>query len=517
MSVSGENYDIIIIGSGLGGLTSGALLSKAGKRVLIVERHDRVGGYAQSFSRRGFLFDSSVHFTGGCHPNESDRYGAILKTLELVNVQDRCEFLRLDPFVRLTAPGFTVDAPISNEAFIKTLSAVSPSDAPRIRKFTEIVHEVNNELRQMPSQPTFLDLVTMPFRFRGVWKYRSSTLQQMLDRFFVDDRIKAAFGSFCLCYAMPPSRLSFLQWTQLYVSMISEDASYCRGSFQELANALSDALEAFGGTILKKTEVQKIEVAGKCVSGVTVSDGEFIRAPIVISNADMELTYRKLMPSAFRTHRFVRRISTMIPTMSSFAVYIGTDLPIGTLPVSHLNLILDTLSVDDAIAASDSGIPRHLFISIPSLHDSSLAPADRHVVVLLTFLPYKQRFTETEKEEFAETLIKKAGTCLPDLNRHMLVREVATPRTFERYTLNQKGSIIGWEPSLNQVGPLRPPLRSPVVKGLYHVGHWTRPGGGVYGTMMSGRQVSQIILGHKLQADMVKALRDIGKKPVHDK
>jgi len=106
-----DRYDAIVIGSGLGGLTTAGLLARAGKSVLIVERHDRPGGYAHAFRRRGYRFDSAVHLVSGCEPVPFEGGGVLHDLLSELGVRDRCDFARVDPCYRVEWPGLTLDAP----------------------------------------------------------------------------------------------------------------------------------------------------------------------------------------------------------------------------------------------------------------------------------------------------------------------------------------------------------------------------------------------------------------------
>ena len=90
----------------------------------------------------------------------------------------------------------------------------------------------------------------------------------------------------------------------------------------------------------------------------------------------------------------------------------------------------------------------------------------------------------------------RAEARFPGLGEHTLMMEGATPRTMERYTLNLTGAIYGWEVSPQQVGRNRLGHKTP-IEGLYLSGHWTQPGGGIYGVVVSGIQTAQIILGYK--------------------
>ena len=101
-----DAYDAIVVGSGIGGLTTAALLARAGRSVLVVERHDRVGGYAHSFRRGRYLFDSAVHLVGGCEPVDFEGGGLIHSLLTTLGVRDRCDFARIDPCYAAVVPRF---------------------------------------------------------------------------------------------------------------------------------------------------------------------------------------------------------------------------------------------------------------------------------------------------------------------------------------------------------------------------------------------------------------------------
>src|SRR5262245_14079697 len=99
-----DRYDAIVVGSGLGGLTSAALLARAGLGVLVVERHDRVGGYGHAFRRGRYLFDSAVHAVGGCEPTPYEGGGLVHRLLSALGLSDRLAFRRIDPFYEAVYP-----------------------------------------------------------------------------------------------------------------------------------------------------------------------------------------------------------------------------------------------------------------------------------------------------------------------------------------------------------------------------------------------------------------------------
>src|SRR5258705_3983667 len=147
-----DRYDAIVVGSGLGGLTSAALLARAGRSVLIVERHDRPGGYAHAFRRRGYRFDSAVHLVSGCEPVPFEGGGVLHDLLSSLGVRDRCDFARVDPCYRVEWPGLSLDAPCDLDRFADAHGQRFPNEAKGIRGFLEDCLTIRGEASRAEEQ-----------------------------------------------------------------------------------------------------------------------------------------------------------------------------------------------------------------------------------------------------------------------------------------------------------------------------------------------------------------------------
>lgn len=501
-----EAYDVIVIGSGMGGLTAAALLSKAGKRVLVIERHDRPGGYAHAFKRGKYVLDAAVHLIGGCERTESEAGGLIDRLLRLLGVRDRCNFLRVTPFYTAIFPGFRLDAPLGTEEYIRTHLQHFPGEEKGFRQLIQLCAQLNREVRQFPKELSFLDVIRMAKRFPLLLKFHKATLAQVMEQHLRSPQLKAAFTSLWPYLGLPPSKLSFLYWSVMLMSYIEEGAFYCQGSFQNLVTAFVEALAKNDGELLLKSRVRKVLVNKRRLIGVVLENGQRISAPVVISNADATETFEELVGLSYLPGRFVKNLGRMKPSFSAFVIYLATSLDLQKLGATHETFLYRSWNHDETYRNILEGRPAGVVVTVPTLIDPSLAPPGEHVVTTTTLIPYAIGASWRQKKaRYAELLLNEIEAVFPSLRDHITFAEGASPRTMERYTLNLTGAIYGWEVSPEQVGRKRLQQQTP-IEGLYLAGHWTQPGGGIYGVIVSGLQAAQIVLGLPTMRDFLRTL-----------
>ncbi|TMA36189.1 MAG: NAD(P)/FAD-dependent oxidoreductase [Deltaproteobacteria bacterium] len=468
-----DRYDAIVVGSGLGGLTCAALLARAGRRVLIVERHDRPGGYAHAFRRRGYRFDSAVHLVSGCEPVPFEGGGVLHDLLSELGVRERCDFVRVDPCYRVEWPGMTLDAPCELERFAEAHAERFPREAKGIRGFLEDCLTIRGEASRAEEQGA--GPLRRPERFPLLLRYRRATLAQVLGARVEDPAARAALAALWPYLGLPPSRVSFLYFATMLTSYVADGAYYCRGSFQAFADALVAAAVGSGGELLLRAPVRRILVEQGRAVGVLLENGQCVRAPVVISNADARQTVDELCGAEHFPARYLN------------------DL--GAADLAHETFLYPGPDHEAAHASGLGGAPNWLSLTVPTLVDPSLAPAGQHLLVLTTLVdghagaPWREL-----KAPRTEALLRRAERRLPGLRDSLRLAEAATPRTMERYTRNRDGAIYGFDVTPAQVGPGRLDNRTPLA-GLYLAGHWTRPGGGVAGVVRSGVRTANLVLG----------------------
>jgi prolycopene isomerase len=494
-----EAYDAIVVGSGLGGLTSAALLARAGRRVLVVERHDRPGGYAHAFRRRRYRFDSAVHMVGGCDPGGFEEGAVLHRVLSGLRVRERCDLVRMDPAYRVEWPGFTIEAPGDLDGFIEAHVDRFPREAKGIRGFLEDCLTIRAEASRAEDG---VGPVARPERFPLLLRYRKATLAEVLTDRIGDRTARAALAALWPYLGLPPSRVSFLYYASMLMSYVADGAFYCRGTFQSLAEALVEALERDDGELLLRSPVRRILVEDGHVAGVVLENGQRVRAPLVVSNGDARQTVEELVGSEHFPARYLSRLRAASPSISAFVVYAATGLDLTQRGLTHENFLYEG---PDHTAAHDSGLagrPAWLSMTVPTLVDPDLAPAGEHLLVLTTLIGSDAAASwRAVKPRLEQALLERAEQRLPGLARDLRFVESATPRTFERYTRNRNGAIYGFDVTPSQVGPGRLDNATP-LPGLFLAGHWTRPGGGVVGVVRSGLRTARIALGLENEAEL---------------
>ena len=468
-----NEYDVIIVGSGIGGLTCGALLSKRGYKVLVLEHHYQAGGYCSSFKRKEFVFNVGVESVSGLWEK-----GPVTYLLNELGLKKEDFFVR--NVERYVFKGREIDVPDGLKDYAKLLSRLFPEEEKNIHAFFKDVEEAYNEcykdLVYGVPLPDYLiakvlgakKLLDYPKEHPHFYDWMKKTYKQKLDEYFRNEDLKELLCALIGYIGTKPEETpaSNALWILGYYIY---GGYFPKGGAQNFTDALVNFIEEHGGKILLKHKVDKILIKDGKVYGVKVGNKVF-KSPIVVSNVNAKTTFLNLVGEENLDENFVNYIKSLKMSPSCFMVFLGLNMDLSSYPTLIKNL--------------DEGYG----IVINSNADPSLAPKGKASVTILTFADYydfPRRGTEEyvkKKKEYADRLIKKAEKIIPNLSKNIVVQDAATPKTFERYTYMPEGAIYAFDQS---IGVKRPYFKTP-IKGLYLVGASTFPGGGIEAVVISG-------------------------------
>lgn len=458
------DYDVIIVGAGISGLVAGCYLAKAGMKTLIVEKNRNPGGYCTSFKRKGFTFDSCAHSMGGVSGN-----GIVTRVLKELDINDRLSFSKYDPLDIIQAPDHRISFWSDLDRTVEELQSNFPKDSGNIRKFVD-----------------FIDNVTGAKHI----KLRNSTLQEMLDSFLDDDRLKSiiaflAYGNL----GLPPSRLSAFIAVKFYKQFILDGGYYPGERIQDFPDALAERFREYGGALLTSRKVKKINVENNTANGIVTDKDEAFSAGYVISNCDATQTFSELINEDEISDRQKNALKGLEPSISFFILYLGVDddLAMPWEPGNNFWYLSD-YDLDNIYASSEKSVTEDI-----KWYMCRMMP-NKKSILAFTNAPYAEsEFWKQHKESYRERFIGKIAELVPGLSDHIVYRDGATPHTLYKWTLNYKGAAYGWAGTPSQFAI--PELsKKTTVSNLYMTGHWTTLAPGVPGVVYLGRDIAKLII-----------------------
>lgn len=456
-------YDAIIIGAGIGGLVCGCYLAKAGMKVLICEQHNKPGGYCTSFRRGPFIFDAAAHSFG------SFRNGGTLNNIfKDLGISECIKIIRFDPSDVIITNEFKVGFYNDINMTIKSFSHVFPKEEENIKSFFSFIKNFSN-----------VDTI----------KYRQKTFKELLEKFFTDKKLInvisiPVFGN----SGLPPSQLHAFTGSRILMEFLIDGGYYPVGGMQTIPDVLVSYFIKNGGEIIFNSLVTNIICENGKVSGIKLANGSLLSTNCVIAACDITNVFKNMIDSV-PNERFVTKISNMIPSISTFILYLGLNYNKVEYPHIGTNVWYTEDYDIDSIYLHMKNCD---FKKINSF--MFRISHDKKTLLAFSLASFQNKhFWKENKQRFAEHLISLLGKMIPGIKQHIVYIESATPQTLWRYTLNRDGANYGWAPTVTQLFDPNFKIKT-FVDGLYITGHWTAQTHGIPGVAYLGYNTAQLIL-----------------------
>ncbi len=492
------DFDAIIIGGGLGGLSAGAILSRNGKKVVLLEQHYVPGGCATTFKRKDFLMEAGLHAMDGHHVVEQKTHSI----LRYLGVKKDIDFLILPEFFHFKNARINFTFPSGEDKAKEALLEVYPEEEKAIKSFFKLIMGVQEELSRLPRKTgeKILKFALFPFFFpRLTFTFRRS-LGRYLDRHFKSEDLKLILQGNLLYYHDNPFTMSLAFFAKAQAGFIEKGGYFIKGGSQNLSDSLARVIRENNGIILLGKKVNKILVNKGKAAGVSFSDAfndqlmpESFYADHIIHAGAIPLLPKLLEGKA--GERIKRRISGMLPSTSLFCIYIGFSKELKSLgkrPYSTFYYGENVKSIRDVHSNYQGPWEQRMFAFVDySQIDSGLTPRGKSFAAIcaadslgnwedLDEETYKKR-----KAEIAGILLDRLEKAIPGVKDLIECYEIATSKTIKKYTLNPSAAPYGFAQTPVQAGFKRPAYKSP-VDNLWLAGTWTFPGGGFTGAIVSG-------------------------------
>ena len=320
--LSERSYDAIIIGSGIGGLCSAALLGLKDKRVLVLEKHFKIGGWTHTFKRGKYEWDVGIHYIGQVNKTHS----VVRRLFDLIS-DNKLEWSKMDDnYDRIIFPERSYDLVAPRQRFIDDMISYFPKEESAILTYMDLLDDVAKTSRAYFGQKAlsgFIGAVSYPFMTKKFFKYSDRTTLEVLSSLTSDPKLISVLTGQWGDHGLPPAQSSFAMHAFVARHYL-DGGNYPTGTSRRIAETVSDLIEKNDGILAVNAGVDRIKIENGKAVGVVMENGDIIEAKYIISNAGVVNTNKSLLPNEIPiSSRMAERLTTVQQTKSYVCLHIG--------------------------------------------------------------------------------------------------------------------------------------------------------------------------------------------------
>ncbi|MFL2639656.1 MAG: phytoene desaturase family protein [Flavobacteriaceae bacterium] len=507
-----NDYDVIIIGSGMGSLSAASLLSKEGKKVLVLEKHYVAGGFTHVFKRKGYEWDVGIHYIGEVQNLNSP----IRKMFDYITNRKLLWADMGDIYDKIIIGNKKYDFVKGVENFKNKLISYFPNESQAINNYIQIIFDCNKTMKRFyidKALPTLLSSFFGYFFRKKYLKYSSKTTYEVISSLTQNKKLIKVLTAQYGDYGLPPKKSSFAMHASV-VKHYFKGGSFPIGGSSQIVKTINPVIEKSGGRILVRAGVEKIIVQSNKVVGVMLEDGREIFSKLVISGVGVINTFNNLLEKDIALKLgFKKSLKSVAPSAAHGCLYIGLKGDAKKLKLPKHNLWIypektdHDSSVENYLKNQNNEFPL-VYISFPSAKDPSWNDRypNKSTIDIITLLPYesfkkwdgttwKKRGEDYEKVKdiIAKRLLECLFNQLPHLRDKVDHYELSSPLSTKNFTSYEKGELYGLDHTPKRFSQkfLRPKTK---IKGLYLTGQ-DIVSAGVGGALFSGLITASSITG----------------------
>ena len=486
--------NIIVIGSGFGGLATASRLLSNGHNVTIFEKRDKPGGRAYVYEINGFKFDGGPTVITAPFMFD-DIYKAAGKKRE-----DYITFVPCDPFYRIfNHDGTRFDYNNNHDFTLNEIRNIHPSDADGYEKFLGTTKAIFDKgFVELADKPflKFTDMLKVAPDLIKLQSYKS--VYKYVSQYIENDFLRRCFSFHPLLVGGNPFDTTSI-YAMIHYLEREWGVHYAMGGTGAIVHAMVQLIEDQGGTIQLESEIDEILVDNGEANGIRLKNGEVHKADVVVSNADVAFTYRNLIDPKNRKKYTDKKIERTKYSMSLFVIYFGTKKRYLDSGLAHHNIILGERYrelLSDIFHKKELADDFSLYLHMPTITDPTMAPEGHEAFYVLSPVPHLDSGTDWNETapKYRDAIMQfLEDNYLSGLQKNIVAEHMIDPLHFQNTLNSYKGSAFSVEPILTQSAWFRPHNRSEDVKNLYFVGAGTHPGAGLPGVLSSAKIAENLI------------------------